>query len=222
MRPLISSTVLLLALCPCLLAAAPAQSAKPTGAQEFKEQNIKFTTPTSWEKQGQGCHGSFCVLTIPSKPFSYTVRAGQKPPPMPPANYSSCFMAANDAGNDGKAIDEVIAQFQKEMSDALKGEITFSPTTDTTVAGEPARAYTASYKMKVGDGEPDVPRKEAAVFLAHGERVYEFFMQASTPNFERDKGRLDAVLKSVKWLDAADDGAGKQAKAKQQEPKAVQ
>jgi hypothetical protein len=198
-------------------AAKPAPTKEPppkaTEVQEFKEQNIKFTTPGSWQKQGQGCHGSFSVLTIPSKPFSYTVRPGHKPPPMPAANYSSCFMAATDSANDGKTLDEAIEKFQKEMSDALKGQITFTPTTDVTVAGEPARSYTASYKMKVGDGDPDVPRKEAAVFVARGKRVYEFFMQASTPNFERDKARLAAVLKSVNWLDAAAAEPAKQANA---------
>lgn len=192
-------------------AAKPARPAQPPAAKppppkatevhEYKEQNIKFTTPGSWDSQGQGCHGSFCVLTSPSRPFSYVPKPGKKDPPIPPSYYGACFIAANDPANDGKELDAAIEAFQKEMQAAVK-EMTFTPTADATLAGEPARAYVASYKQEMGDGEPAVAKKESAVFVAHNKRVYAFFMQGTAVNFDRDKAALDRVIKSVKWLDA--------------------
>jgi len=141
------------------------------------------------------------VMTIPSRPFSFKPVPGKKDPPVPAASYSSCFMAANDPANDGKELDAAIEAFQKEMQAAAK-DITFTPTTDATLAGEPARTYIASYKMEPGNGDPAVPRKEISIFAAHNKRVYAFFMQGSSVNHERDKAQLDRVMKSVKWLDA--------------------
>jgi hypothetical protein len=192
----------------CIAAAPPAKKA-PRGmkTREFKDQKISFTTPEAWEEAGQGCHGAFCVLTLPSPPTPpVRVRPGQKEP-APQVHLGSMFVAVVDRpGVDGSDLDKALESLQKTISDECK-DAKFTPAPDTTVGGSPAKAVIATMSVDIGGGQKPLACKEMHIVTVHNAKPCELVVQASPANFERVKNLLSPVVKSVTWLDETKDSS---------------
>lgn len=186
-----------------------AKPAEPT-KRELTDQNVRFETPAEWHDAGSaaGCHGGFVLaLNLPVKPVKVDVKPGGKMLPVPAAGYASMFTFvvnpdAVDASNLDAAVESMQAQIKKTYDDA-----TFTPAKDVKIGGESAKQFVATFKEPVDDG-PAIPKRQTILLTRRADKTYRFALEASAPNYDKDRPALDKLLHTVAWLDADNTKAG--------------